>query len=252
MQLTLIRNATLRLAIAGRTLLFDPYLEARGSGRSYAGQFRSPLVELPLPTTGILAGLEAVLVSHLHSDHFDEAARGLLPKDMPVLCRERDAPAIAEAGFSTLLPVETRREWRGLTIHATDGRHGPEPVLAELGAVSGFVVEAPGEPVLYLAGDSIWCPEVSAAIACHKPDVIVVHAAGANWRGHGPIVMDEAQVRTTLLAAPWARIVATHLDCVDHATVSRAGLRHAAGRWPDELHRRLIIPEDGQSLDFEA
>jgi hypothetical protein len=47
---------------------------------------------------------------------------------------------------------------------------------------SGFVVRSEGSPILYVAGDTIWCPEVEQALAVHRPDVVVVDASVAQWR----------------------------------------------------------------------
>ncbi len=87
MQIQLIRNATLRLQYAGLQLLTDPYLAAKHSRPSFTGKSPNPLVELPIPPEEVIAGVDGVLVSHLHSDHFDPAARDLLPKDIPILCQ---------------------------------------------------------------------------------------------------------------------------------------------------------------------
>ena len=48
--------------------------------------------------------------------------------------------------------------------------------------VSGFVVRSEGSPILYVAGDTIWCLEVEQALAVHRPDVVVVDAGVAQWR----------------------------------------------------------------------
>ncbi len=48
-----------------------------------------------------------------------------------------------------------------------------------MGAVSGFVLAAAGEPTLYIAGDTIWCEEVRTALEQHQPDVVVVNAGAA-------------------------------------------------------------------------
>ncbi len=119
-----------------------------------------------------------------------------------------------------------------------------------MGPVWGFVFHAPGEPVLYWAGDTILCPEVREALARHKPDVIVVHACGAQWGGIGPLVMDAAMVAETLRLAPSATLIATHLDAVDHATFTRATLRDAISAMPEA--DRLLIPADGEILRFAA
>lgn len=246
MELRLIRNATLRLNYGGVDLLFDPYLAARGEGRSYAGSAASPLADLPDAAEAIVAGVDAVLVSHLHSDHFDTVAKNLISRSTPILCRDRDGAAIREAGFDRVLPIEPVLEWNAVSFAATEGRHGPEAVLADLGDVSGFVLTAPGEPTLYLAGDTVWCAAVEDALDRFSPDVVVVHAAGATWNGHGPILMDEDGVRMVLERLPTATVIATHLDCVDHGTVTRASLAAASARWPENLRRRLGIPQDGE------
>ena len=52
---------------------------------------RNPLVELPEPPEVVVAGIDAVLVTHMHRDHFDDTAAELLPKDVPVFCQPDDA-----------------------------------------------------------------------------------------------------------------------------------------------------------------
>ena len=95
--------------------------------------------------------------------------------------------------------------------------------------------------------DSIWCPEVERTLAEARPRWVVVHACGADWMGHGPIVMDAAMVEAVLRAAPQARVIATHMDAVDHATVSRAQLRAHMDAQPALAHR-LRIPADGERI----
>lgn len=247
--LQLIRNATLKLRIGRRTLLVDPYLAGQHAGRSYAGILRSPLVPLPLGLEEILEGVDAVFVSHLHSDHFDDVAQSLLPKAMPILCPEAIAPGIRATGFHSVMGITDRLTWLGLTLHLTAGKHGPEAVLPDMGPVHGFVLTGPGLPTLYWAGDSIWCPEVQAVLDCHAPAVTVVHACGATWKGLGPLVMDEAQVEALLNHQPSGKVVATHLDCVDHATVSRASLVGHMSKVP-ALMPRLLVPADGEHFQL--
>ncbi|MCT7376305.1 MBL fold metallo-hydrolase [Chelativorans salis] len=249
MKVQLIRSATLRLLVADRRYLIDPWLARKSEGRSYAGRGRSPLVPLPLPLDEIVGGIDAVIVSHLHSDHFDEAARAALPGDIRIFSSARDAAAIAAQGFENVAPIGSELRDGNVVIGLASGRHGPPEVLAEMGDVSGFVFRAEGEPVLYWAGDTILCEEVRETIAAVEPDVIVVHACGASWNGIGPLVMDEAMVAEVLRIAPRASVIATHLDAVDHATVSRSALRRHFEAHP-ELAARLHIPADGETLEF--
>jgi L-ascorbate metabolism protein UlaG (beta-lactamase superfamily) len=76
MQLQLLRNATLKLSYAGRTILVDPDFGHAAQPallrRAFAQSRWSPL---PLPIEEILAGVDLVIVSHLHADHFDDVAK---------------------------------------------------------------------------------------------------------------------------------------------------------------------------------
>src|SRR5512141_1997825 len=99
MKLQLIRSATLRVEYAGHLFVIDPYLAAKHSRPSYAGKSPNPLADLPCPPQEVIANAERVIVSHLHSDHFDPAAQELLPKDTPILCQPGDEAWIASKGF---------------------------------------------------------------------------------------------------------------------------------------------------------
>ncbi len=83
MKIQLIRSATIRLDYAGQKLLIDPYLAAKFSLPSFTGRSPNPMVDLPFSPQEVIANNDAVIVSHLHSDHFDPAAQELLPKRPP-------------------------------------------------------------------------------------------------------------------------------------------------------------------------
>ena len=249
MRLRLIRNATQRLRYAGRELLLDPYLAPKHSRPSFTGRSPNPLVDLPCPPEEILAGAELVIVSHLHSDHFDPEAQRLLPKDLPILCQPGDEEIIRGHGFQSVTPVSGTLEWRGITLTRTPGQHGSGAVLEQMGPVSGFVFQAPGEPTLYWAGDTILYEPVLRTIERFRPDVIVTHSSGALWVGEGPIVMDAAQTLAVCRAAPDSRVIAIHLDSLDHGEVSRNDLR-ARAQEAGLPGSQLLIPEDGEWVDL--
>lgn len=253
MQLTLIRNATLRLTYHGRQLLIDPYLAEAGSLPSFTGRARNPLVPLPVTPQAIVTAVECVLVSHLHSDHFDAAARALLPKTIPLFCQPGDEDTLRAAGFTAVGPIDTSLTWNGIQIERVPGRHGTTaPILAQMGNVSGFVLRAPGEPTLYLAGDTVWYTAVQDTLARVQPDVVVTHSSGAVWGDDAElIVMDDRQTLATLTAVPDAVVVAVHLEALDHGTVTRAQLRDTAVAAGTPFHR-LRIPADGETLVFHG
>ena len=115
-----------------------------------------------------------------------------------------------------------------------------------LGPVSGFVVAADGEPTVYVAGDTVWCPEVAEAIGAHRPDVIVVNAGGARFLEGGTVTMEAADVAAVAEAAPGARVVAVHMEAINHCLETRTDLAAALGG--DGAAGRVAIPADGESL----
>jgi hypothetical protein len=61
------------------------------------------------------------------------------------------------------------------------------------------------------------------------------------------IVMDAAQTVAVCHAAPNSTVIATHMEALDHATVTRAALRkyaEAQGVGP----KKLLIPFDGERI----
>ncbi|MEM9809454.1 MAG: MBL fold metallo-hydrolase [Cyanobacteria bacterium P01_D01_bin.56] len=75
------RNVTAKLTYSGQTLLLDPMLSKKGALPSFAGIVANPTIDLPVEVESILEGVDAVLVSHMHVDHFDAAAAEQLAKD---------------------------------------------------------------------------------------------------------------------------------------------------------------------------
>jgi len=249
MRLQLIRNATLRLTYHGSTILIDPYFAPKHSLPPYADKSNNPMVDLPLTPDEIMQDIDLIIVSHLHTDHFDSVAKQVLPKDIPLLCQPGNEGAIREAGFQDVQPLDETIPWRGITITRTTGQHGEGETAQIMGSVSGFVFKADDEPTLYWAGDTIWYEPIAQAIETHQPQIIVTHSCGATWKGSAPIVMDAVQTLAVCRAAPDSQIVAVHMEALDHATVSRDDLRnYAAGQ--GITANRLLIPADGETLDF--
>jgi L-ascorbate metabolism protein UlaG (beta-lactamase superfamily) len=250
MQLQLIRNATLKLAYGGAIILVDPYFAPKHSLPSFAGRSQNPMVDLPVTVEEILDGVELVIVSHLHTDHFDAVAKEVLPKHWPLICQPGDESTIQQAGFTDVTTLTSELAWRGIRITRREGNHGTGAVLDKMGQVMGFSLEAEGEPSVYWAGDTVLYPPVLETIKAIDPDLIVTHSCGALW-DDTLIVMDAEQTVETAEVAPRATVIATHMEALDHATVSREALRaHAASR---RLSReRLLVPADGELLTLPA
>ena len=248
MELKLGRHATFILSMGGVRLLVDPVLSPAGAMPpidNSPNDRRNPLVELPLDEKELFAA-DAILVTHTHRDHFDAAAAERLPKDRPVLCQPADEAKLRDFGFTSVTPVDTAVEWRGITLTRTGGRHGRGELADRLGPVSGYVLRCPGEPVLYIAGDTVWCPEVESALAEHRPDDVVLFAGAAQFNTGGPITMDIADIAAVCRAVPSAQVAVVHMETFNHCLLTRAALRDYLAK--EGLAGRVAVPEDGERV----
>ena len=237
MQLTLVRNATLLLELAGKRVLVDPMLDDEGARPPIEGTRNpvpNPTAALPMPADEVVSGLDAVLVTHRHRDHLDGTAEQLLPRDVPVFCQPEDDEALRELGLAARV-VDDEVAWEGLRIVRTPGRHGTGPIADALAPVSGFVLDG-----LYIAGDTVWYEGVEATIERHRPSVAVVNAGGAEFAEGGLIIMGIDDVREVVARVP--TVVAVHLEALNHCYLTRAALRAAL---PD-----VLVPADGETLEL--
>ncbi len=248
----LIRHATLRITYGDTIVLVDPMFSEIGALPPVPDSPNSrnnPLVRLPVAVDDALAGAGLVLLTHTHRDHWDDAAVAAVPKAMAVRCQPPDLEKIRAARFTGAAAVESTTTEAGIEITRTTGRHGSGDVGQRMGPVSGYVLKKAGLPTIYIAGDTIWCPPVQAAIAQHKPDVIVVNAGAAQFNTGGPITMTSEDVASARAAAPDARVIAVHMNAWNHCVLTRAQLR-------DELRRagassRVTIPDDSENVRID-
>jgi L-ascorbate metabolism protein UlaG (beta-lactamase superfamily) len=252
MEIQLLRHATLLVTIGERRLLVDPMLspaEAMDPVGNAGDSRRIPLVDLPVDDAALielLATVDAAIVTHTHRDHWDARAVELLRRDLTLFCQPTDEATFATAGFTAVIPVEETASWGDITLTRTGGQHGTGEIGRLMGHVSGFVLRTAGEPVLYLAGDTIWCPEVEEALATHRPDVAVLNTGAAQFLTGDPITMGATDVVAVCQAAPDLRAVAVHLETINHCRLTRAALRAALEE--ADLAGRVHIPADGERI----
>lgn len=166
MKITQVRNATQILEYAGKKFLIDPMLSDKDAWAGFEGtarsEIRNPMVELPLDISSLL-DVDAIIVTHTHPDHWDQAAADIVPKDKLIYVQnESDEALLRDQGFTNLVVLTETSSFEDIQLIKTVCQHGSDeayanPQLAEiLGDASGVVFRHPSEKTLYLVGDSIW------------------------------------------------------------------------------------------------
>lgn len=254
-----IRNATAKIEIAGSTFLVDPYLAPKGSYAGFEGtinsQKRNPLIEMAEPVEKVLQGVDAVIVTHTHADHWDEYAQKVLPKTLPIFVQNAgDAQIIRSQGFKDVRVLGKNTEFNQVKLSKTGGQHGTDqmysiPQLAELaGDAMGVVMQADNEKTLYLVGDTIWNEDVDFALNRYKPEVIVMNTGYAQLQGFSDgIIMGKADVAKARQVAPKADIITVHMDAVNHAAVTSDEMRKFV---KENKLTKIAVPKESEVLKY--
>jgi L-ascorbate metabolism protein UlaG (beta-lactamase superfamily) len=251
MRLCLVRHATLAVEYHGHTLLVDPMLDdagARPAIQNSPNRRSNPLVPLPFAAQDVVQGAEAVLVTHTHSDHWDGTAAGLLAKDLPLFGQIEDEERFRGQGFAEVQSIGRSVKWNGIEIIRTSGQHGKGALAKAMAPVSGFVLRAQGEPALYIAGDTIWCRDVEESLREHEPALVVVNAGAAQFLEGDPITMTADDVIAVCQAAPRARVIAVHMEAINHCLLTRADLAFQL----EAARVQAVIPGDGEWVELAS
>jgi len=147
---TYVGHATVLVDLDGTRLLTDPVLRKRVG----------PLVRHGAsPAAVTTAGLDAVLISHLHRDHADLASLRRLDRGTRLLVPPGSREFFERRGFgavSELAPGESAKVG-ALTVTAVDAHHdGGQRRFAPDPKAIGFLVA--GQRRVYFAGDTDYFP----------------------------------------------------------------------------------------------
>jgi len=258
MKITQVRNATQRIVYAGKTFLIDPMLSKKEAWPGFPGtvrsEIRNPMVELPFDVP-VLLDVDAIIVTHTHQDHWDEAAVALIPKEKLIFVQnDSDEQLLRSQGFSNLVVLAETSQFGDISLIKTRCQHGSDeayanPQLAErLGESSGIVFQHPDEKSLYLVGDSIWIDAVEDNMRKYLPGVVIMNTGWAHVLGYGSIIFGIEDVLKAHLVLPEAQIVATHMEAINHCLVTRQALLEYARI--NHLEDFVSAPADGESVTF--
>lgn len=189
-----VGTATTVLRIGSFTLLTDPNFLHRGQWAYLGKGLASRRLTEPALQPHELPSLDAVVLSHLHGDHFDRIARRQLPRHLPIVTTPHAARRLDRRGFTThaLQNWQTHRMQRGeetLTVTSVPAVHAfgvlgwlLPPVM---GSVLTYIAGQGARPLhVYLSGDTLFHEELAAIReAWPALDVAVVHLGGTRILG---------------------------------------------------------------------
>ncbi|MEV0239224.1 MBL fold metallo-hydrolase [Streptomyces sp. NPDC050674] len=202
-----IGNATVLLSYGPLTLLTDPNFLHRGQYAYLGYGLVSRRLTEPALDVHELPRLDAVVLSHLHGDHWDRRARRHLDHTVPILTTPHAARRLRAvhgfhrtAGLRTWKALTLQRDGTQVTVTALPGRHAGHAMLRRmLPPVMGSMLEfgpAGGPPHmrLYVSGDTLLYDGLTEITERFPAaDLAVLHLGGTRLPGGFVVTMDGSQ-----------------------------------------------------------
>ncbi len=261
-----VGNATVLFRYGGLSLLTDPNFLHRGQYASLGYGLVSRRLTEPDLDPAELDGLDAVLLSHLHGDHWDRRARRHLSRSLPVITTPHASRRLQGVhGFHRAVGLRTwqsetvRRGRAQVRITSLPGRHAGHPVLRALlpPVMGGFLefgpVDGPPEHRLYVSGDTLLFDGLDE-IARRFPgiDLAMLHLGGTRLPGGFVVTMDGRQGAELARRLDPRRVLPVHYGDYTvfrsplDAFLAEAGARGLADRVVHCPHgRRAVFPPGG-------
>ncbi|MEU2711533.1 MBL fold metallo-hydrolase [Streptomyces sp. NPDC007205] len=226
LDLHFIGTATVLVRYGELVLLTDPNFLHRGERAHLGYGLTSPRLTEPAVDVTDLPPLDAVVLSHLHGDHWDREARRHLDHSVPIVTTRHAARQLRTwqgfhraGGLRTWESCTLRQGRSQVRITALPGRHSLQPgVRRLLPPVMGSMLEfgSPGGPVslrLYVSGDTLLYDGLDR-IARRFPDadLAVLHLGGTRLPGGFVVTMDGAQGAELARRLGYPRVLPVHYD----------------------------------------
>ena len=240
--LQFLGHSTVRVQLAGTTVLTDPLLTGR----------LGPLHRVvPPPTPQSWAGVDLVVISHLHHDHLHLRSLRLLGRSMPIVVPRGAGRWLARSGFTAVEELAPGQSLTagGLTVTATHADHaahrwGPRFSSGPHAPAVGHLLSGGGTSV-YAAGDTDLFPGMTD-LGTEGIDVALLPVWG--WGPNlGPGHLDPAGAAAAVQQLRPAVAVPVHWG-----TYALAGLTSLVTPWRARMRALLTEPPLRFAADVAA
>jgi L-ascorbate metabolism protein UlaG (beta-lactamase superfamily) len=151
MRITWVGHSTALIELDGQRILTDPVLRTRVAHLLRAA---------PLAREDVVAELDAVVVSHMHHDHFDPPSLRMIDRSTELIVPRGAGKTCVKVGFErvTELGVGESVPVGPITVTATYAAHREGRLLSRGSESIGFMIG--GTQRAYFAGDTDLFPEM--------------------------------------------------------------------------------------------
>jgi L-ascorbate metabolism protein UlaG (beta-lactamase superfamily) len=222
--LQFIGTATTLLRFGPFTVLTDPNFLHRGEYAYLGYGLVSRRRTEPAMSVADVPELDAIVLSHMHGDHWDRVARKGLDRGTPIFTTPKAAGALHRQGFAagramaTWESAELTKDGAVLRVTSLPGRHARGLARHLLPPVMGSLLEyepGPGERALrmYLTGDTLFVDDLRDIPRRYPSvDVAVLHLGGTTLPGGLVVTMDAREGADLLELVRPGTAVPVHYD----------------------------------------
>lgn len=225
---TFIGNATTLISGGGIALLTDPNFLHQGQHAYLGYGLLSKRRHGPALDIDQLPALDAVVLSHMHGDHWDRVSQSRLDHALPILTTPHAAKRLGRRGFGRAVALDTWQHHKidkgtvSVTVTSLPGRHAPTPVDRFLPPVMGSMIEfcdGAARRRLYVSGDTLLVDELrEIPVRFESIDAGVLHLGGTRlpFGRHLPfgltVTMDGRQGADAVELLNLPKMIPVHFD----------------------------------------
>lgn len=251
MRIHQLRNATVILHLGDRRILIDPMLGDVGSFGGFkfvgGGKRPNPIIPLPDGTKDALAEVTDCVITHCQRDHLDHidpvGIEFLKANNIPVWSAKGDFGYLRKKGLE---PQEFTDGSLGMKVEWVKARHGHGIKGWLLGPGGGWYMAHPGEPSIYVTGDTVLVESVRNVLHNLAPDVVIAPAGCANF-GFGQDILFPLDELVELANLAPGKVVFNHLEALDHCPTTREDLRKLMEK--EGVGDKCLILNDGELVE---